>query len=397
MTDISAFRAFPVAIRIGDTVYVGASTAPATGDIEAQTARSFETLVARLEQAGARMSDLVNLRTYYVYSGAEGRDVTEYWERMTAVRLRYLADPGPAATALRVLGVPHTCLLIGVDGIAALNPDRQRIMPAHAWDWTLPVPLSQGWRVGDKIYVGGQISADRSGRTIAIDDVAAQTRHALEYIRHVLLDGGQSWSNVVSLRVCFKHDGDAIAAATRLATILGVVREAITAPRPALTALGVNLLYEGLLLEIDAVSRAGGKRAVTSPGAGDAKAISGFPTACVAGDELYIGGLFAEAGAALETQVECTLRRLLCVMSDSGFEPAELVKLTLFLVPVGRDDQLAADRVSILELVRRYLPYSQPVVTFLALPGLPHDGQRFQLDGVAVHTSDRMAFSLSEG
>jgi hypothetical protein len=151
------------------------------------------------------------------------------------------------------------------------------------------------------------------------------------------------------------------------------------------------------LLEIDAVSRAGGKRAVTSPGAGDAKAISGFPTACVAGDELYIGGLFAEAGAALETQVECTLRRLLCVMSDSGFEPAELVKLTLFLVPVGRDDQLAADRVSILELVRRYLPYSQPVVTFLALPDLPHDGQRFQLDGVAVHTSDRMAFSLSEG
>ena len=72
---------------------------------------------------------------------------------MTKVRLRYLANPGPAATAVRVEGAPTERHLIGIDGIGVIGGDRRRIMPKHTWDWSIPTPFSQGWRLGNKIFL----------------------------------------------------------------------------------------------------------------------------------------------------------------------------------------------------------------------------------------------------
>ncbi len=390
---MTASSDFPSALRVGETIYVGGQNAT-TSDvgIEAQTAEAFERLIGRIEAAGASMADLVNLRTYYVYAGAGGRDVTDYWERMTKVRVRYIADPGPAATALRVGGVPAPENLIGVDGVASTDPDRQRIMPAHAWDWSMPVTLSQGWRVGDTIHVGGQISADRLGKALAPGEWGVQAKNALEYIHHVLLDGGMDWADVAHMRICFKHDGDRVAARALLEEILEVVRATLPEPRPALNAFGVNLLYEGLGLEIDAVAKAGGKTPVAPAGSGDWIALPGFPPACAAGNELYAAGLSAPGAASLQAQVEGTLDRLLNCLSTGGFAPEDLARLTLFMVPEGSPAQAEKDRALVMELARQYLPQPGPVVTLLSLNGLPHDGQRFQLDAVAVRDVPRTAF-----
>jgi enamine deaminase RidA (YjgF/YER057c/UK114 family) len=256
----------------------------------------------------------------------------------------------------------------------------------------MPVTLSHGWRVGDTLYVGGQISADQRGRSIAADNAILQARNALEALHHVLNDGGQSWANVVSMRVCFKHDGDDVAAEQVLAGVIGMVRHTLPEPRPTLTALAANLVYEGLALEIDAFARAAPKRDLPDPQPTGRRSFGGFPAACISGGELHIGGLVGEAGASLPVQVEATLQRLSALIEGSGFEPSELVKLTLCFVPSGGPHQSAADIARIRKLVARYLPPPRPVVTLLALPGLPFFGQRFQLDGLAVHTSDREAF-----
>lgn len=393
MNEMSGSSGFPQAIRVDDTIYLGLATGEAA-DIESQTARSFERLVARIEAAGARIADLVNLRTYYVYAGAQGRDITDYWERMTAIRLRYIADPGPAATALRVLGVPDSRTLIGVDGVATLRTVRQRLMPAHSWNWSIPVPLSQGWRVDNSVYVGGQISADRQGRAIEVNNILAQARNALEYVRHVLREGGQAWSDVVSMRLCFKHDGDAVAAEQLLATIVGMIRTTVPEPRPALTTLGVNLLYEGLVLEIDAVARLEFKRGVPAKRRSGRVSFDGFPIACITGAELHIAGIVADPGAALTVQVEATLQRLTNIIEGCGFELSELVKLTVCYVPGGDATQTAAELSQILTLIEAGLPPPRPVLTLLSLPGLPFRGQRFQIDGLAVHTGDRHAFFM---
>lgn len=390
MIDSAETAPFPSVIQRGSTLYIGCQSARGGRGIEEQTVAVFEKLVAALATVGARMSDLINLRTYYVYSGPDGPEVTAYWNRMTAVRLRYLADPGPAATALRVLGVPDAKQLIGVDAMATLDPDRQRIMPKHAWDWTIPTPFSQGWRIGDKVTVGGQISADRRGKALAESDVAAQAQITLEYIRHVLLEAGQTWAHVLSMRVCYKHDAVRAHGEARLAAILNAIRETVPEPRPAITAIAIELLYEGLLLEIDAVARRTEKRAVTPASARDWIGFEGFPPALRSGNELYIGGLSAPGGASLQAQIEATFDRLSVIVGESGNGTMALVKLSLFYVPDCDAERASTEQELIMGLARRYLPNPGPVLTLVSVPALPHRGQRFQLDAVAVENSERV-------
>ena len=44
--------------------------------------------------------------------------------------------------------------------------DKQRIMPEGFWDWPLPTTFSQGWRVGNLVFVGGQVSQTPDGKPL---------------------------------------------------------------------------------------------------------------------------------------------------------------------------------------------------------------------------------------
>jgi enamine deaminase RidA (YjgF/YER057c/UK114 family) len=375
---------YPSAILMEQTLYLGCQRAAMGAPIEAQTAEVFESLVASIEAGKARMGDLINLRTYYVYDDGDGPEVTSYWNRMTEVRLRYLANPGPAATAVRVSGVPTAANLIGIDGIATFDSVRRRIMPEHAWDWTIPTPFSQGWRIGDKVYVGGQISADRKGAALATGDAGEQAKNVLDYIRHVLIDAGQGWENIVTLRIFYKHADDPGQSERRRDQILEVVRATIPEPRPAVMMVAVDLLYEGLLLEVDAVGQDAIPSQIWPPGSQDWALLAGFSPATRSGHELHIGGLCAPGKASFQAQVESTFSRLLAVLDRGSFTPGELVKLTLFF-RAGP----AADVDEILAMLNAYLPDARPVITVLAVPGFPHADQLFQLDGLASHGLDR--------
>lgn len=358
------------------------------GDIEAQTARVFDSLVDSLKSEGAQMSDLMKLHTYYQYSGS-GRSVTDYWERMTQVRLKYLADPGPAATALRVVGSPSADHLIEVDGIAVLDKGRQRLMPKHTWDWSIPTPFSQGWRIGNKIFVGGQISADLNGEAVAPDDVGEQTRNTMEYIRHVLLEGGAGWQDLVALKIAFKSSGDGGQDRAFLGPIIEEVRRMLPSPGPALTAFGVDLLYEGLVLEIDGLAVLGEKTPITPAGSDGWLSHAGFTHGWQSGNEIYIGGLSAPGGAGLAAQAEATLDRAQKVLATAGADLEDLVKATAFVASDQDGAVPQQDLDTIEEILNAYLPEPGPVITIVSVPTLAHEGQRFQLDGIAVRDQRR--------
>ena len=91
----------------------------APGDIEQQTRNVFECIKKVLNEAGADMKDLVKLNTYYVFDGDESEAIG-FWEKMTRVRMEYLANPGPAGTAVRVAGLAQPGLLIEVEGVAVI-------------------------------------------------------------------------------------------------------------------------------------------------------------------------------------------------------------------------------------------------------------------------------------
>lgn len=388
----SAVKAWPFARarRIGSTVYVGlqvctlAEDGDASQRIGGETHHVFKSLIHELEQQGASMAQLAKLHTYYLYTG-QGREVTDYWERMTAVRLQYLADPGPAATALRVKGLWAQSPLIGIDGIAHIQGKRSRIMPEHAWDWSIPTPFSQGWLIDNKVYVGGQISADREGKAVAPEQVRPQTVNTLSYIESVLQDAGADWKDVMSLKVAYQHGTDEKAAHETLDVILAEVNNVFPEHRPALVAFGVDLLYEGLLLEIDATAIKDQPRQALHPAGSQtwADAQYGFTPGWLVGNEIYVGGLSAPGAASLEAQAEATMTRIGLVLDAGGGGYEDLVKLNVYYTPDGSADGIAQMN-AIVRVLDSFIRAENTVVSIVAIPGLRDPGQRIQIDGLAV-------------
>ena len=115
----------------------------------------------------------------------------------------------------------------------------------------LPAPISHysnGVRVGDTVYVSGQVALDGEGRLVGPGDVVAQTRQVLENIRRVLAAGGATLDDVVKVTVFLANVDDR--------PRVNEVRQAyFGANRPASTLVEVSrLAFPGLLVEIEAVA-----------------------------------------------------------------------------------------------------------------------------------------------
>ena len=307
---------FSQSVTAGDQVYIsGQHTLDENGavldcgDIAAQTRNVFENMKLSLAQVGLELSDLVRLNTYYVFEGSD-EGATRYWEDMTRVRLEYFPDPGPAATAVRAKGMPYAGQLIQIEGIALRGEsrsNRQRIMPDGSWDWSISVPLSQGWKIGDRIFVGGQISADKTGASVHIGDLDAQTRNIYQYIEQVLSEAGSSFKDVVHIKVCFKYDSkDPTSGKDFVDRIMEITEEYIDGPAPVLTAFAVDLLYPGLDLEIDAVAIVDSNRqTLTNTDSIGRYQPSVFSDGVKAKNEIYVAGqtALAEDGTKRETDL----------------------------------------------------------------------------------------------
>jgi enamine deaminase RidA (YjgF/YER057c/UK114 family) len=135
---------------------------------------------------------------------------------------------------------------------------RQRLMPEGSWDWHVPTPFSQGWRVGQLVFVGGQLSADEHGNVVGEGDIEAQTRNVFEAITRVLEEGGATWRDVVKLNTyyCCNENGDAVKAFWEKMTRIRL--EYLPTPGPAGTAVRVaGLMYDGFLIEVEAIAVVG--------------------------------------------------------------------------------------------------------------------------------------------
>jgi len=131
----------------------------------------------------------------------------------------------------------------------------QRLSPPGHWDWHVPTPFSQGWRAGNLVFTGGQLSADADGNVIGRGDIAVQTRNVFESLTRVLAEAGATWEHVVKLNTYYVYDG-APEDAQRFWEQMSAVRfDYLPDPGPAATAVRVaGLMYDGFLIEAEAVA-----------------------------------------------------------------------------------------------------------------------------------------------
>ena len=127
----------------------------------------------------------------------------------------------------------------------------QKVNPA-----SVPPPVghySHAVRVGDLVFVAGQLAVDKDGNLVGKGDIAAQAEHVFDCIDRILADQGASMADLVSIRH-FLTD------ISLLDQYRAVVRKWVPAPPPASTLVQVaNLARPGLLVEVDVIASVAGR------------------------------------------------------------------------------------------------------------------------------------------
>lgn len=112
------------------------------------------------------------------------------------------------------------------------------------------LPFSEMVRVGDMLYLSGQMGTLAGTVTLIEGGMAMQARQALKNIERALVAQGYSLAHVVKCTVMLADMADWPAFNT-------VYREFFKVPFPARSAFGVSALALGSALEIDVIATTG--------------------------------------------------------------------------------------------------------------------------------------------
>ncbi|MDA9008886.1 Rid family hydrolase [Alphaproteobacteria bacterium] len=251
-------QAFSHVIQSGEMIFTSdMSTMRPDGTIEepgaltAQTQLMMERLNECLSAVGADCNDVCQLDLFYVDSAA-----AEDWEAPALIRAGFFAEPGPAATGVPVESFAHDglCTKIFVTAMRGSNGEKLEktyAWPERHWDWTVHLPYKHGNKCGRMIHMGGQVSLDQNANVIDPDDMVAQTKTAMNYIRDVLAEFGATLDDVIKVRTFYQGT----ASAEALHENLLIRSKSYTEPGPATTGVPVPcLVYPSMVIEIEIIA-----------------------------------------------------------------------------------------------------------------------------------------------
>ena len=131
-----------------------------------------------------------------------------------------------------------------------MGTDAQRISIEP--DRFAAVHISQGFRVGDLVFVSGQAAVNEQGEVVGVGDFGAQARQAVRNLDRVLNAAGSSLGQVIKVTI-FVTD------MSYFPEVVKLRKEVFSQPYPADTICEVQgLAYPELMFEIEAVALADG-------------------------------------------------------------------------------------------------------------------------------------------
>lgn len=107
-------------------------------------------------------------------------------------------------------------------------------------------PYSQAVRVGNTVYLSGQIALDPHSGLVVEGDIEVQARRAFDNLQAVCEAAGGSLDKIVRAGLYLTNLGD-------FAKVNAVMGEYFHAPFPARSTVEVSALPRGVQFEVDAV------------------------------------------------------------------------------------------------------------------------------------------------
>jgi 2-iminobutanoate/2-iminopropanoate deaminase len=108
-------------------------------------------------------------------------------------------------------------------------------------------PYEQAIKVGEFVYISGQIPLDPKSGSLVEGDIKIQTRRVMENLKAILQAAGSSLERVVKATVFLKSIGD-------FAAMNEIYAEYLGAAKPARSTVAVADLPRGALVEIDLIA-----------------------------------------------------------------------------------------------------------------------------------------------
>jgi len=105
---------------------------------------------------------------------------------------------------------------------------------------------SQAVKVGDTVYVSGQIPLDPVTMNVVSDDFAEQTTQVFKNLQAIIEAAGGSFKNAVKFTVYLTD-------LSHFATVNEIMSEFVEQPYPARAAVEVAALPKAVQIEIDAI------------------------------------------------------------------------------------------------------------------------------------------------
>ncbi|MEQ9488702.1 MAG: RidA family protein [Alphaproteobacteria bacterium] len=249
---------FSQAIRCGEMLFTSGQTAmqpngdiPHPGSLSEQSKITLNKLNRLLAALGADLHDAVKANVFNVEPGDQ-----EDWKAAAMVRASHYKEPGPAATGISVPRLAEDGLMVRNDVIAMRGVDgarlhREGVWPTGHWDWPVHLPYRHGVKVGDLIFIGGQVSLTPDAQIIDPGDIQKQTHTSMRNIEKVLAEFGLGMENLVKINTFYagsKGQEDLLRNASVRA---GYYKS----PGPASTGIPFSYLaYKDMLIEIDCVA-----------------------------------------------------------------------------------------------------------------------------------------------
>ncbi len=136
-------------------------------------------------------------------------------------------------------------LALGIFPFFASAQTIERIQPEGL---TKPATYSHVVKVGNLLFIAGQVAVDSAGKLVGENDMKAQVRQVLENLKTALASQKADFSNVVKINT-FTTDVEAFLGAAE------VRAEYFKGHLPASTLVGISRLARpGLLVEIEAIA-----------------------------------------------------------------------------------------------------------------------------------------------